>query len=171
MDVDCQAPLSMEFSRQEILEWLAISSSRGSSQPRDWTCVSWSSCIGRQILYHWTTREVPHSLVLQRVSMHARRTNTHDGFLCFFVSGSPTWLYLSITQQPTPGSQYAPKRFLCSIHDWILLVWEGATVYHILSPAVLQKNILCQSLREKKKLSQGKIGNKEGEEWEQRKRK
>ena len=31
----CQAPLSMEFSRQEILEWIAISSSRGSSWPRN----------------------------------------------------------------------------------------------------------------------------------------
>ena len=37
-----------------ILEWVAISSFRGSSQPRDWTPVS---CIGRQILYHWATWE------------------------------------------------------------------------------------------------------------------
>ena len=48
--VDHQAPLSMGFSR--ILEWVAISSSRESSQPRDWTCIS---CIGRWILYHWAT--------------------------------------------------------------------------------------------------------------------
>ena len=34
--------------------WLAISFSRGSSRPGDWT---WVSCIGRRILYHWTTRE------------------------------------------------------------------------------------------------------------------
>ena len=34
-----QAPLSMEFSRQED-EWVAISSPRGSSQPRDLTHVS-----------------------------------------------------------------------------------------------------------------------------------
>ena len=47
-----QASLSLEFSRQKILEWVAISSSRGSSQPRDGTCVSCISCIGRQILYH-----------------------------------------------------------------------------------------------------------------------
>ena len=32
-----------------ILEWVAISYSRGSSWPKDGTCVS---CIGRQILYH-----------------------------------------------------------------------------------------------------------------------
>ena len=28
-------------------------SSRQSSQPRDQTCVSYISCIGRQVLYHW----------------------------------------------------------------------------------------------------------------------
>ena len=37
-----------------ILEWVAISCSRGSSWPRDQTCVS---CIGRWILYHWATKE------------------------------------------------------------------------------------------------------------------
>ena len=36
-----------------ILEWVAISSSRGSFWPRDQTHVSCGSCIGRQILYHW----------------------------------------------------------------------------------------------------------------------
>ena len=38
-----------------ILEWAAISPSRGSSQPRDQTHGSCTSCIGRQILYHWAT--------------------------------------------------------------------------------------------------------------------
>ena len=47
-----QAPLSMEFSKQEILEWVAISFSRGSSVPRSPICISWVSCISRQILYH-----------------------------------------------------------------------------------------------------------------------
>ena len=37
-----------------ILEWIAISFSRGSSWPKDWTHVP---CIGRQILYHRVTRE------------------------------------------------------------------------------------------------------------------
>ena len=35
-----QAPLSMGFFRPEILEWVAISFSRGSSQSRDWTQVA-----------------------------------------------------------------------------------------------------------------------------------
>ena len=33
-----------------------VSSSRGSSQPRD---QSWVSCFGRQFLYHWATWEAP----------------------------------------------------------------------------------------------------------------
>ena len=36
-----------------ILGWVAISYSRGSSQPRDWTHISCVSCIDRWILYHW----------------------------------------------------------------------------------------------------------------------
>ena len=35
-----QAPLSMGILRARILEWVAMPSSRGSSQPRDWTQVS-----------------------------------------------------------------------------------------------------------------------------------
>ena len=46
--IACMAPLFMVFQAR-ILEWVAISSSRGSSQPRDRTCIS---CIGRWILYY-----------------------------------------------------------------------------------------------------------------------
>ena len=35
-----------------ILEWVAVSSSRGPFGPRDRTHVSYISCIDRQILYH-----------------------------------------------------------------------------------------------------------------------
>ena len=54
----CSLPGSSvhEISQARILEWLAISFSGGSSQSRDWTHVS---CVGRQILYHWVTREAP----------------------------------------------------------------------------------------------------------------
>ena len=41
----------------KILEWVALSSSRGSSQPRDGTHVSWVSCTVGWILYHWATWE------------------------------------------------------------------------------------------------------------------
>ena len=54
-----QTPLSMGFFQAGILEWVAIPSSRGSSQPRDRTRVSWVSYIDKQILYHWATWEAP----------------------------------------------------------------------------------------------------------------
>ena len=38
--IACQAPPSMEFFQARILEQIAISYSRGSSWPRDWTPVS-----------------------------------------------------------------------------------------------------------------------------------
>ena len=41
-----------EISQARRLEWVAISSSRESSWPRDRTH---DSCISRQILYHWAT--------------------------------------------------------------------------------------------------------------------
>ena len=47
-----QAPLSMGILQARILEWVAMPSSRGSSQPRDGTYVSYVSCLGRQVLYH-----------------------------------------------------------------------------------------------------------------------
>ena len=58
---DCSLPGSSVHGilQARTLEWVAIPFSRGSSRPRDWTCIS---CIGRQILYHWATREVPGEL-------------------------------------------------------------------------------------------------------------
>ena len=58
--VDCIARQGFSvhgISQAGILEWFAISFSRESFQPRDWTWVSHVSCISRQILYHWVTRE------------------------------------------------------------------------------------------------------------------
>ena len=43
------------ISQTRILEWAAISFSRGSSQPRDGSCACCVSCIGGQILYHQAT--------------------------------------------------------------------------------------------------------------------
>ena len=52
----CSPPGSSvhRVSQARILEWVAISFSRGSSLPKDQTCIS---CIGRWILYHWGTRK------------------------------------------------------------------------------------------------------------------
>ena len=57
--MDCSPPgFSVhEIFQAIILEWVAISYPRGSSRPRDQTHIS---CIGRQILYRWATREALH---------------------------------------------------------------------------------------------------------------
>ena len=56
--VNHQAPLSMEFSKQEYWNRLPFPYSKVSCQPRDWICISSTSCIDRQILYHCVTWEV-----------------------------------------------------------------------------------------------------------------
>ena len=52
--MDCSPPGSSVHGilQARILEWVATPSSGGSSQPRDRTCVSYVSCIGRRVLYH-----------------------------------------------------------------------------------------------------------------------
>ena len=43
--------------QSRILEWVAISSFRGSSGPRDWNCISWGSCIADRFFTIWATRK------------------------------------------------------------------------------------------------------------------
>ena len=52
--MDCSPPGSSAcgFFQARILAQDVIFCSRGSSQPRDRTCISCVSCIGRQVLYH-----------------------------------------------------------------------------------------------------------------------
>ena len=60
--MDCSLPGTSVYGifQARILEWVAISYSKGSSQPRDQTRVSCVSCIGRQIFffYHCSTFEI-----------------------------------------------------------------------------------------------------------------
>ena len=55
--MDCSLPGSSVHGifKTRVLEWVAISFSRGSSQPRDQTQVSW--VVGRRFTI-WATREV-----------------------------------------------------------------------------------------------------------------
>ena len=58
--LQCTRLLSVQGILQaRTLEWVAVSSSRGSSQPRDQTHVSSDSCTGRQLLDHGATWEAP----------------------------------------------------------------------------------------------------------------
>ena len=50
--MNCSLPGSSVHGilQARIPEWIAMPSSWGSSWPGDWTCVSYSSCIGRRVL-------------------------------------------------------------------------------------------------------------------------
>ena len=56
--MDCSPPGSsvLGILQARILEWVAISFSRGSFQPRDWTRVS---CIAGKFFTAWATGEAP----------------------------------------------------------------------------------------------------------------
>ena len=57
--MDCSPPDSSVHGvfQARILEWVVISFSRGSSQPKDRIWVFYVSSIGMQVLYHSATRE------------------------------------------------------------------------------------------------------------------
>ena len=63
----CQAPVPGIFQAR-ILEWVAISYSRGSSQPRDWTPISCITSTGRRILYHANVKQIASRNLLYNTS-------------------------------------------------------------------------------------------------------
>ena len=63
--VACEAPLSMGILQARILEGSAMPSSRGSSQPRNWTQVS---CIAGGFFTIWATREAQYIRFIPYIS-------------------------------------------------------------------------------------------------------
>ena len=85
---------------KRILDWADISSSRGSSWPKDQIpCVS---CIGRQILYHWTTWEA-HVLLACLVS--------HFSHVLLFA------MLWTIAQQTPPSMGFSAKNTGLGCHS------------------------------------------------------
>ena len=99
---DCRLPASSVhgISQVRILDWVAISSSRGSSWPRDQTWVSWISCIGRWILYHWTMWKALTPAVSTAFSHHPASSivSLRDNLLALYFHPLlpllPTWAFL-----------------------------------------------------------------------------
>ena len=58
-----QASLSMWILQARILEWVAVPSSRGSSQTRDQTHIFRISCIGRWVLFPLAPTGNPEKLI------------------------------------------------------------------------------------------------------------
>ena len=74
--VDCSLPDSSlhGIPRARILEWVAISFSRGSSRPKDQTHIF---CIGKKVYYHWTTRETLFECCLKQLCSQKETHKLH----------------------------------------------------------------------------------------------
>ena len=71
--VALQASLSMRILQARILEWVAMPSSRGPLQPRDWTLMSYVSCNGRRILYHYHNLGSPSLIIGSNTKITVRK--------------------------------------------------------------------------------------------------
>ena len=63
MDCSLHGSSVHEVLQARILECIAMLSSKGSSQPRNRTHISYASCIGRQVLYHWHHLGSPYIII------------------------------------------------------------------------------------------------------------
>ena len=75
------------ISQARTLKWIAISSSRGSSQPRDQTHIPYVFCIGRQVLNHYHCLGSPYVLdyikFLKYDFVYSPWCPHHTATLCF----------------------------------------------------------------------------------------
>ena len=133
--VDCSRPGSSVhgISQARILEWVAISFSRGSS--RSWGRIP-ISCIGMHVLYHWATKE-GHVKLLRSIksrhwcSVNKKRflfslihINASKWCLWYLVNTDICWRFLKIII----GTIY-----------WVLTTCHWSGCCHILSYLILQQ--------------------------------
>ena len=92
LPMDCSPPDSSVhgISQARILEWVAISLSRGSSWPRGWTHVS---CTRRWVLHHWATREAHSSQYAPVFPIHYKPNPSASQTVAFRRWGWPTSVY------------------------------------------------------------------------------
>ena len=109
--VDHSLPSSSVYGifQARILEWAAISSSRESSQPRDQTHISY---IGRQILYHWATREAQNSTKEGKIQLYRNKVSTSYWNLLFscILTSVPIYLIHHTSRHPGMWSQVGLRK-------------------------------------------------------------
>ena len=125
------------ISQARIHEWVAISFSRGSFWPRNWTRVS---CTGRQILYHRATRGDlrKYLLIVQSLScVWPSACPSQSPGVCSYSCWLNQWRYLTISFSATP--------FIFSLNlskHQSLLQWLGCqSIGASASASVLPMNI------------------------------
>ena len=109
--MDCSLPASSAHGilQARILKWVAMPSSRVSSQPRDQTHVSYVFCIGRQVLYHYRHLRSPGYSPATAAAKSRQSCLT----LCDPIDGSP------------PGSP-APGILQARTLEWVAISFSNA---------------------------------------------
>ena len=112
--MDCSLPGSSVHGmlQTRTLEWVALPSSRSSSQPRDWTRVCCVSCLGRLILYHEcrVASPLPAPVFWELDSVPWEFGDS------LFEGNIPTQLFSQLSS--TSSSSSAGPSFGCSLKLW-----------------------------------------------------
>ena len=103
-----------------ILEWVSISSSRGSSPPRNWTHASCDSCIGRWVLYHYC-HQIKQSLLGNSVCGHVC---AHKIFLSKIYSEVKSLSCVRLLATPWIAAYKTPPPMGFSKQEY----WSGVTL-------------------------------------------
>ena len=104
------------------------------SLTREWACVP---CIARQILNHWTIREVPapneimdldieHTEVMTPHSILWLLMEGHNVTCEMFLPKNQTWIWSSLKTIGWPTTSWGPD-LACCLFLWIKLCWNTAT--------------------------------------------
>ena len=130
--MDCSLPGSSVHGilQARILEWVTISSSRGSSQPRDQTLVTCGSCVGRRILYHCATWEAP-----EETGMRTNRKLRALVVIHPVGSSSLKTNWYCILKTPALVAQPLPR--------WSLSCFPGASLPTLLSTVYTDGRTAC----------------------------
>ena len=124
----------MGFSRQvhgilqaRILGWVAVSFSRGSSQPRDQTQASCVSCIAGR--FFTTAPPGEAHIYIYPLSFRSPQS-TEQSFLCYRVGSHQLSILhiVYICQSPSPNSSHTAPHFFLGIHTFVLSVFVSISV-------------------------------------------
>ena len=121
-----QASLSMGILQARILEWVSMLSSRGSSPPRDWTCVSCDCWVEGEFFTAEPSGKPKYSTKVKWISFISFFL-----FECGYEKHLVTYLALIISTAWDPGlfqnqeGSRSPKDKHCPFLDFLSLRWRN----------------------------------------------
>ena len=144
--MDCSRPGSSVHGilQARILEWVAISSSRGSSWHRDRTWISYVSCMGRQVFTTSATWEAPRQW--QSSASETPLISTSS------LASPPTWSFICLSVTSALNSQLLGSTPLClmilSTHIALIFSSSAPWVWNLNRQALNTPDMVMQCSRE-----------------------